>query len=76
MDTESIAREIVTIKNRLQELDEQVEGASDTDIDDERKTLVDRMRHLQDQLSGHGAGEHGKQDAPAEPQGANYVKPA
>jgi hypothetical protein len=76
VDTESIAREIVQIKNRLQELDEHVEGSSETDIDDERKTLVDRMRHLQDQLSGHGAAENGKHDAPASPQGANYVKPA
>jgi hypothetical protein len=75
VDTESIAREIVTIKNRLQELDEHVEGASDTDIDDERKTLLDRMRHLQDQLSGHGAGEHGKHDAPASSDEV-HVKPA
>ena len=74
MDTESIAREIVTIKNRLQELDESVEGAAGTDVDDERKTLVDRMRHLQDQLSGHGADERGKHDAPATPD--HYVKPA
>jgi hypothetical protein len=76
VDTESIAREIVTIKNRLQELDEHVEGASDTDVDDERKTLVDRMRHLQDQLSAHGAGERGKHDTPASPKDLQNVRPA
>ena len=76
MDTESIAREIVTIKNRLLELDEPVEGAKDTDVDDQRKTLLDRMRHLQDQLSGHGAGENGRQDGPATPEDVHYVPPA
>lgn len=76
MDTEAIAREIVTIKNRLQELDSQVEGADGTDVDDERKELVDRMRHLQDQLSTHGAGDHAKQDDPAAPDDVHYVPPA
>jgi len=76
VDTESVAREIVNIKNRLQELDEHVEGASDTDGDDERKTLVDRMRHLQDQLSARGAGEHGKHDTPASPENLQNVRPA
>lgn len=76
MDTESVAREIVNIKNRLQELDQHVEGATDTDIDDERKTLVDRMRHLQDQLSAHGAGEHGKHDTPVSPTDLQNVRPA
>lgn len=76
MDTESIAREIVTIKNRLQELDYQVEGAGDADFGDERKTLLDRLRHLQDQLSGHGAGEKGRQDAPGAPEDVHYVPPA
>jgi len=50
MDTEAIALEIVTIRNRLAELDDDVE-ATDTDVDDERKQLHDRMRRLQDQLS-------------------------
>lgn len=76
MDTESIALEIVTIKNRIRELDEHVEGAGDTDIDDERKTLSDRLHHLQDQLSGHGAGEHGKNDDPASPGNVENVRPA
>lgn len=76
MDTESIAREIVTIKNRLHELDSQVEGADGTDVDDERKELVDRMRHLQDLLATHGAGDHVKQDEPASPDDVHYVPPA
>lgn len=76
MDTESIAREIVTIKNRLQELDGHVEVGDGTDVDDERKGLVDRMRHLQDLLSTHGAGDHVKQDEPASPDDVHYVPPA
>ncbi|HEX6299795.1 MAG TPA: hypothetical protein VF148_04985 [Acidimicrobiia bacterium] len=76
MDTESIAREIVTIKNRLQELESQVEGADDTDVDDERKELVDRMRHLQDLFSTHGAGDNVKQDEPGSPDDVQYVRPA
>lgn len=76
MDTESIAREIVTVKNRLQELDSRVEGSGDTDVDDERKDLVDRLRHLQDLLSTHGAGDHVKQDEPASPDEVHYVPPA
>lgn len=76
MDTESIAREIVTVKNRLQELDSRVEGSGGTDVDDERKDLVDRLRHLQDLLSTHGAGDHVKQDEPASPDEVHYVPPA
>lgn len=76
METESIAREIVTIKNRLQELDSRVEGSGGTDVDDERKDLVDRLRHLQDLLSTHGAGDHVKQDEPASPDEVHYVPPA
>lgn len=76
MDTESIAREIVTIKNRLQELDSQVEGADDTDVDDEREELGDRMRHLQDLFSTHGSGDHVKQDEPGSPDDNQYVRPA
>jgi hypothetical protein len=76
VDTESIAREIVRIKNRLQELDGEVEGASGTDVDDERSRLEERRRHLQDQLATHGAGESRDQDDPGKPKDVQYVPPA
>lgn len=50
MDTEAIAIEIVRIRGRLAELDDDVE-ADDVDADEERKQLHDRMRQLQDQLA-------------------------
>jgi hypothetical protein len=34
------------------------------------------MRHLQDQLSAHGAGEHGKHDTPVSPTDLQNVRPA
>jgi hypothetical protein len=76
MDTETIAKEIVRIKNRLGELEEQVEGAGDTDVDDERKELRNRMRHLQDQLATRGTGKHVDQDDPGSPENVHYVPPA
>ena len=76
MDTEAIAKEIVRIKNRLGELEEQVGGAGDTDVDDERKELRDRMRHLQDRLSTPGTGKHVDQDDPGTPENVHYVPPA
>lgn len=56
MDTESIASEIVYLRTRIRELDEQTEGASGADGDDERKQLTDRMHELQDRLAGNGNG--------------------
>ena len=62
------------IRQRLAEIDADPEGSSGTDGDDEKKLLHDRMRQLQDQLSGAGAaGEH---DAPAELDTVQYVPPS
>jgi hypothetical protein len=74
MDTQAVATEIVTIRRRLAEIDDDVEGAGGTDADDERKRLHDRMRQLQDQLSGSGTS--GSQDSPAEPDTVQYVPPS
>ena len=74
MDTEAIASEIVSIRSRLREIEDQVEGSVETDADDERTELLDRMRHLQSVLSGHGAG--GDQDVPGQPDTVQYVPPA
>lgn len=75
MDTEEIASEIVRIRQRLAEFDDQVEGHADTDSDDERRRLRDRLRHLQDVMSGHAAGNK-DQDSPAQPNSVHYVPPA
>ena len=71
MDTESIASEIVYLRNRIRELDEQLEGRSDTDPDDERKQLEDRMHELQDRLAGNGNGS-GAEKAESQVQ---YIPP-
>jgi ABC-type phosphate transport system auxiliary subunit len=55
MDTEAIAIEIVRIRNRISEIDEELEGSAGTDADDEKKHLHERMRRLQDQLAGKGS---------------------
>jgi hypothetical protein len=52
MDTEAIASEIVELKNRIAELDDDVEA----DRTDERVELHDRMRELQDRLAAKGDG--------------------
>lgn len=57
MDTEAIATEIVRLRNRLEELAGNVEGAGETDLDDERNRIHERMRELQDQLSAPASGE-------------------
>lgn len=75
MDTEEIATEIVTIRRRLAELDDQVEGHHDTDSDDEHTRLHDRLRHLQDVMSGRASGDN-KEDSPARPDSVHYVPPA
>lgn len=71
MDTKSIASEIVELKNRLEEIERQSDVA-----DEERKRLQDRRRHLQDQLSTHGAGKRVAQDEPAHLDDVHYVPPA
>ena len=75
MNTETIAQEIVDIRARLAELDEQIEGHDGTDGDDERARLHDRLRHLQDLISG-GASESSEIDSPAEPDSVHYLPPA
>lgn len=74
MDTESIAREIVTIKNRLQELDDLPVDTGDAELNEERAQLLERMRHLQDELAEHGDDDV-EQDAPAKPYGVQNVRP-
>jgi hypothetical protein len=74
MDTEAIATEIVMIRQRLDEIDADPEVAAGTDTDDEKKRLHDRMRQLQDQLSGPGAA--GAQDSPSQPDTVEYVPPS
>jgi hypothetical protein len=54
MDTEAIASEIVSIRQRLNALEADEAGSVDTDVDAERKELHERMRILQDQLSDSG----------------------
>jgi len=72
MDTEAIATEIVMIRQRLAEIDADPEVAAGTD--DERKRLHDRMRLLQDQLSGSGSA--GAQDSPSELDSVQYIPPS
>lgn len=76
MDTEAITKEIIKIRNRLDELDEQVEDASGTDIDDERDMLEEKLRFRQDQLSADGTNEIVEQDEPAAPKTVHYLPPA
>jgi len=63
VDTEAIASEIVSLKNRISELDE---GSVE-----ERDQLLDRLRSLQDRLSDRSPEDH-------DPAGAavQYVKPS
>jgi len=74
MDTEAVATEIVMIRQRLAEFDTDPEGGTGTDSDDEKKRLHDRMRQLQDQLSGSGT--PGAQDSPSEIDTVQYVPPS
>jgi hypothetical protein len=74
MDTEAVATEIVMIRQRLAEIDADPEIAASTDTDDEKKRLHDRMRQLQDQLSGSGSA--GAQDSPSEIDTVQYVPPS
>lgn len=76
MDTEAIAEEIVAIRNRLDEIGNQVEGSICTDVDDERNRLEERLRYLQDRLSAHGTDEIVYGDDQGEPDSVQYVPPA
>lgn len=69
MDTKAIASEIVSIKNRLGEIEDLDEH--DDNVEEERRELVDRLRHLQNMLSGQ-APTRGRQ----EPDSVQYVPPA
>jgi hypothetical protein len=57
MDAEAIASEIVRIRTRLDEIDEQMEGASGADVDDEKKQLEERLRDLRGLMSRQGSDE-------------------
>lgn len=75
MDTEAIASEIVSIRNRIDEIGTQVEGDADTDVDDERRQLEERLRFLQEQLAD-GPTDSAEQDEPGGPGTVHYVPPA
>lgn len=72
MDTEAIALEIVKLKNRIAELD--IEGAAGSDVDDEKDELHERMRILQDQLSGSGPDDEPKHQTEADK--VQFINPA
>ncbi len=73
MDTKAIATEIVSIRRRLDELENQSDVRND--VTDEQKKLRDRLRHLQDVVSNKNA-RGGTQDSPAEPDSVHYHPPA
>lgn len=73
MDTKAIAIEIVSIRRRLDELEDQSDVRND--VTDEQKELRDRLRHLQDVVSNKKA-RGGTQDSPAEPDSVHYHPPA
>lgn len=70
MDTETIAKEIVEIRNRLDEL----VGQHEESYTQEQSELRDRLRHLQNMLSGKV--RDAPQDSPAEPDSVHYHPPA
>lgn len=70
MDTEAIATEIVSIRNRLEGLDDQFE-IDETEVAEERARLMDRLRHLQSQLASDEP-----TDEPADPRNVHYLPPA
>lgn len=73
MDTKAIATEIVSIRRRLDELENQSDVRND--VTDEQKKLRDRLRHLQDVVSNKNT-RGGTQDSPAEPDSVHYHPPA
>lgn len=54
MDTEAIASEIVALRNRIAEIDDDVEA----NRTEEREELHERMLQLQDRLAAKGDGNH------------------
>ena len=70
MDTKAIAKEIVEIRHRLGEL----EGQHEESYTQEQSELRDRLRHLQNMLSGKV--RDAPQDSPAEPDSVHYHPPA
>lgn len=71
MDTEAIASEIVAIRNRLEE----IEQSDESDVEEERARLAERLGFLQSRLSGRGS-DNADQDEPAEPGDVQYLPPA
>ncbi len=71
MDTEAIASEIVAIRNRLEE----IEQGDETEAEEERARLAERLGFLQSRLSGRSS-EKTNQDDPAEPGDVQYLPPA
>jgi hypothetical protein len=64
----------VQIRNRLAEMDDQVEGVGDTDMEDEKADLRERLLILQDQLAT--GGPRGSEDSPSQPDTVQYVPPS
>ncbi len=71
MDTEAVASEIVAIRRRLEE----IEQGDETDVEDERTRLAERLGYLQSRLSSRSS-EKADQDEPAEPGDVQYLPPA
>lgn len=71
MDTKAIAEEIVEIRQRLDTIDSQ----HDESYTKEQSELRDRLRHLQNMLSGKVV-SNAPQDSPAEPDSVHYHPPA
>lgn len=71
MDTEAIVSEIVAIRKRLEE----IEQSGETEAEEERVRLAERLGFLQSRLSGRSS-EKADQDEPAEPDDIQYLPPA
>jgi hypothetical protein len=71
VDTKAIAKEIVEIRHRLDELADH----HDAGYTREQSELRDRLRHLQNMLSSKVARD-APQDSPAEPDSVHYHPPA
>ncbi len=71
MDTEAVASEIVAIRRRLEE----IEQGDETDVEEERTRLAERLGYLQSRLSSRSS-EKADQDEPAEPGDVQYLPPA
>lgn len=73
MDTEAITREIVRIRTRLEEMDNQADEASGPDIDDEKQQLEERLRDLRGMMSRQGSDEKHHASVAEE---VRYIPPA